>query len=71
MSILTETAWRIGGRAIRLQTVRQFSKEVWRFLRQEKKWWLIPLAIFFLLLAGLVYFTQGRDPISPFMYSIK
>jgi hypothetical protein len=71
MFILTETAWRIRGNAIRWEAVRQFSKEVWRFLRQEKKWWLLPLAVFFLLLAGLVYFTQGRGPISPFMYSIK
>jgi hypothetical protein len=57
--------------ALEWEPVRQFSKEVWRFLRQEKKWWLFPVAIFILLLAGLVYFTQGRDPISPFMYSIK
>jgi hypothetical protein len=40
-------------------------------LRQEKKWWLIPLVLAVLLLAALVFFTQGSAPLSPFMYSIK
>jgi hypothetical protein len=51
--------------------VRQFCKEVLRFLRQEKKWWLIPLLVSFLLLAALVLFTLGPAPLSPFMYSVK
>ncbi len=46
-------------------------KEVVRFLRQEKKWWLIPLVVSFLVLAALVFFTQGPAALSPFMYSIK
>lgn len=46
-------------------------KEVVRFLRQEKKWWLIPLVVSFLILAALVFFTQGPAPLSPFMYSNK
>jgi hypothetical protein len=51
--------------------VRQFCKEALRFLRQEKKWWLIPLLVFFLILAALVLFTQSPAPLSPFMYSVK
>jgi hypothetical protein len=46
-------------------------KEALRFLRQEKKWWLIPLVVSVLILAALVYFTQGPAPLSPFMYSVK
>ena len=46
-------------------------KETLRFLRQEKKWWLIPLVVSVLILAALVYFTQGPAPLSPFMYSVK
>jgi hypothetical protein len=42
-----------------------------RFLRREKKWWLIPLLVSALILAALVYFTQGTTPLSPFMYSVK
>ncbi len=51
--------------------VRQFCKEVLQFLRQEKKWWLVPLLVTFLLLAALVLFTRGSSPLSPFMYSVK
>jgi uncharacterized membrane protein len=46
-------------------------KDALRFLRQEKKWWLVPLVVFFLVLAGLVFFTQGSPPLSPFMYPVK
>jgi hypothetical protein len=49
--------------------VRQLCKQVLQFLRQEKKWWLIPLLVTFLLLAALVLFTRGSAPLSPFMYS--
>jgi hypothetical protein len=56
---------------LRCEFMRRFLQEVWRFLREEKKWWLLPMVIFFLLVAGLVYFTQGRAPLSPFMYSVK
>jgi hypothetical protein len=51
--------------------VRQFCKEALRFLRQEKKWWLIPFVVAFLILAALVLLTQGPAPLSPFMYSVK
>jgi hypothetical protein len=51
--------------------VRPILQEALRFFRQEKKWWLIPLLISFLILLALVLFTQGPAPLSPFMYSIK
>jgi hypothetical protein len=51
--------------------VRQIFKEALQFLRREKKWWLIPLLICFLILAALVLFTMGSAPLSPFMYSVK
>jgi hypothetical protein len=51
--------------------VRQFCKDALQFLRREKKWWLIPLLVTFLILTGLVLFTMGSAPLSPFMYSVK
>jgi hypothetical protein len=51
--------------------VRQIFKEALQFLRREKKWWLIPLLICFLILTALVLFTMGSAPLSPFMYSVK
>jgi hypothetical protein len=51
--------------------VQRFWLGLFRFLRQEKKWWLIPLVISFLVLMALIFFTQGPAPLSPFMYSTK
>jgi putative effector of murein hydrolase len=46
-------------------------KELLRFLRQEKKWWLIPLLVSFLILIALIIFTRGPAPVSPFMYPAR
>ncbi|HTL18242.1 MAG TPA: DUF5989 family protein [Patescibacteria group bacterium] len=34
-----------------------FFKEFFRFARQEKKWWLIPLIVVFLLVGAVVILT--------------
>jgi hypothetical protein len=43
--------------------------EVWEFMRVRKKWWLLPLVIFFILIGLLIIFGQS-SPISPFIYSL-
>ena len=48
-------------------TMRQLFKEFTMFLRQEKKWWLIPLVIMLLVLASLIVFTGG-SVLAPLMY---
>ena len=45
----------------------QLFKEFLLFLRQEKKWWLIPLVIMLLFLAALIVFTGG-SVLAPLMY---
>jgi len=45
----------------------QLCKEFLSFLKQEKKWWLIPLVVFLLMLAGLILFS-GSSVLAPFMY---
>ena len=45
-----------------------FLSEFWRFLRQNKKWWLTPVLIILLLLIGLVIISQ--TPLAPFIYPI-
>jgi hypothetical protein len=45
----------------------QLCKEFLSFLKQEKKWWLIPLVVFLLMLAGLIIFS-GSSVLAPFMY---
>lgn len=43
-------------------------KEFWSFLKEQKKWWLIPI-IFFLLLLGIVLVTAQGSALAPFIYS--
>ena len=44
-------------------------KEFWQFLKERKKWWLMPIAIFLVLLGGLLVFSQGSVA-APFIYTI-
>jgi hypothetical protein len=45
----------------------QLCKEFLLFLRQEKKWWLVPLVALLLLLGALILFS-GSSVLAPFMY---
>lgn len=42
-------------------------KEFLQFLKQEKKWWLMPLIVLLLILGALVLFASG-SVLAPFMY---
>lgn len=44
-------------------------QDVWGFLRQRKKYWLLPLILTLVLLGALVVFTQG-SAIAPFIYTL-
>jgi hypothetical protein len=44
-------------------------KEFLSFLRERKKWWLAPIAVFLLLLGGLLIFAKG-SALAPFIYSL-
>ncbi len=43
--------------------------EMWLFLRQNKKLWLLPIVIVLLMLGGLLIFAQG-SALAPFIYTI-
>lgn len=43
--------------------------ELWDFLRVRKKWWLMPIIIFLVLLGALIVLTQG-SALAPFIYAI-
>ena len=43
--------------------------EFWRFLIQEKKFWLAPLVIVFVLFGLLIVFSQS-SAIAPFIYTL-
>ena len=44
-------------------------KEFWEFLKVRKKWWLMPIIIFLVLLGALLVLTEG-SAIAPFIYTI-
>ena len=44
-------------------------KEFWDFLKTRKKWWLIPIVVFLLML-GLVLVAAKGSALAPFIYSL-
>jgi len=44
-------------------------RELWLFLKQNKKWWLAPVLIALLLLGMVIFFTQS-SAIAPFIYTV-
>ncbi len=44
-------------------------KEIIEYLIKNKKWWLIPPIIIFILLGALIAFSS-TSPISPFVYML-
>ena len=46
-----------------------FLRELWRFLRVRKKFWMLPILIMLLLFGGLIILTQG-SAVAPFIYTI-
>jgi competence protein ComGC len=46
-----------------------FIREMWKFLRQRKKFWLLPLLLVMALLGVLIVMAQG-SAIAPFIYTL-
>lgn len=44
-------------------------REIWSYLRERKKWWLLPILAMLVLMAGLVLLTEG-SAIAPFIYAL-
>jgi hypothetical protein len=49
----------------KLSTISQ----LWTFLRERKKWWLMPIVFFLIILGGLIILTKG-SALAPFIYAI-
>jgi hypothetical protein len=43
--------------------------ELWAFMRERKKLWLLPILVLLLLVAGLLVMAQG-SALAPFIYTI-
>jgi hypothetical protein len=46
-----------------------FLKELWKYLRVRKKFWLLPILIVMLVLGGLLVLAQG-SAVAPFIYTL-
>ncbi|MBU1854215.1 MAG: hypothetical protein KKF89_00695 [Nanoarchaeota archaeon] len=44
-------------------------RDLWAFMKENKKWWLLPLIIM-LVLTGLLIILGQSTPISPFIYPL-
>lgn len=47
----------------------EFLKDIWQFVLERKKFWLMPL-IFVLLLLGALLVFGGSTAVAPFIYSL-
>ena len=43
--------------------------ELWAFMRERKKFWLLPILIMMVVFGGLVILSQG-SAVAPFIYTI-
>jgi len=46
-----------------------FIKELWAFMRERKKFWLLPIFLILALFGGLLVLAQG-SAVAPFIYTI-
>jgi len=46
-----------------------FLKDLWFFILERKKYWLVPIIIIFILIGILIVFG-GSSAISPFIYTL-
>jgi len=44
-------------------------RELWAFMKERKKFWLLPIVVVLLLFGTLVGFTQG-SVVAPFIYPL-
>jgi hypothetical protein len=46
-----------------------FIKELWDFMLERKKFWLLPILIMMALFGALIVLSQG-SAVSPFLYTL-
>jgi hypothetical protein len=52
-----------------LEGLFDFLKDLWGFLKERKKFWLIPLILTLVFLGALIVFTHA-SAIAPFIYTL-
>lgn len=44
-------------------------KDLWGYMKENKKFWLAPVIVIMVLLGGLIVFAQG-SAVAPFIYTL-
>lgn len=47
----------------------EFVQELWAFMKERKKFWLLPIVTVLVLLGSLIVLTQG-SAVAPFIYTL-
>ena len=47
----------------------EFVLELWAFMKERKKFWLLPILVVLLLFGVLIVLTQG-SAVAPFIYTL-
>ena len=45
------------------------ASEMWAFMRERKKFWLLPVVVVMLVVGSLLIFAQG-SALAPFIYTV-
>jgi hypothetical protein len=53
----------------KIKSALQLLKELWSFMRIQKKWWLGPVAVILILMGLLIVVTEG-SALAPFIYAL-
>ena len=48
-----------------METIR----DLWGFLRERKKYWLLPIILLLVVIGALIVLTAG-SPVAPFVYTL-
>ena len=54
----------------RIGWFRRLCADVLFVAKRDKKWWLLPLIVLLLILAGLLVFATLAGPLAPFVYPL-
>jgi competence protein ComGC len=49
--------------------VGSFLKELWAFMKERKKFWLLPIILVLLVFGALLVLTEG-SAVAPFIYTL-
>ena len=47
----------------------EFALELWAFMRERKKFWLLPIIMMLVVFGGLLLLAQG-SAVAPFIYTL-